>query len=777
MDGPLPPDDPIEDLMARCLEAPLEERASRLERLCGEHPVHAAELRARFEVLRAMGLGYALEGSAPAAMPERLGDFRLIERLGGGGMGVVYRALQLSLGREVALKVVRPELCFFPGAQLRFQREVEAVARLKHPGIVPVYAVGHERGLPYFAMELVEGCTLADVLSALAGRDPATLGGQDLAAVLRGRGIAPEASAASVFAGSWVDACLALARDVADALAHAHSRGIVHRDVKPSNVVLSPRGRAVLLDFGLTSSGAAERLTSTGTQPGTPLYMAPEQVRGERVDARADVYALGVTLHELLALEPRFQGRDPLALRAAILEGRAQPLRERNPRVPRDVEAIVRVASDLAPERRYASASLLARDLEHALARRPVLARPPGAGVLTLRWVRRHPTASTAAALGLLLAAGVPSALYVQQSRHARELDRSLERETRARSELSLANTGLEEALARERGLLEDEREARLAAEASVNFLFNLVHEATPERLQGRTFSLETWLERGLATLDELSYRPEFTGLFLMFAGEALVSLGKLDRAAEVLRQAVEAEAARGGAPSGMIPRIQSALATALQRRGRFDEAEELFREALAGYREANGEESVHVAIARNNLGNLLLEAGRLAEAEEELGGAIATYAKLADRDLGTLIVMRSNRAHLLVELGFAREAIDEGQRTLADVHSLPEPDLLLEGSVLNLLARARRKTGDLGGAESDLRAALERYERVYSGPDARTAAVRFALGEVLEDLGRRDEALELFARCADDLQSLGLADHRDAAIYRLRRDALAQDP
>ncbi len=138
MDVPAAGADPVEDLMARCLEAPSDERGELLERLRAEHPELAAELRARFDVLRGMGLGRVLASDTPESIPERLGDFRLIERLGGGGMGVVYRAEQVSLGREVALKLVRPELLYFPGAERRFRREVEAVARLKHAGIVPV---------------------------------------------------------------------------------------------------------------------------------------------------------------------------------------------------------------------------------------------------------------------------------------------------------------------------------------------------------------------------------------------------------------------------------------------------------------------------------------------------------------------------------------------------------------------------------------------------------------------------------------------------------------
>src|SRR5262245_14455379 len=274
-DEPDLPLDRVGELMERCLARPEAEQRDAIEQACAEHPDVAAELRARVAFLSGIGLG---PESAPD-VPERLGEFRLLERLGGGGMGVVHRAEQGSLGRIVALKLVRPELLFFSGARDRFRREIETIARLHHPGIVQVFVAGEDRGVPWFAMELVEGCSLAEVLASLSVRAPESLSGSDLLRVVRERTKTAETAAPPLpaFTRSWTAACVEITRQVAEALDHAHAQGIVHRDVKPSNVLLTPDGRARLVDFGLTSSVQDERITRSGAQVGTLHYMSPQQ--------------------------------------------------------------------------------------------------------------------------------------------------------------------------------------------------------------------------------------------------------------------------------------------------------------------------------------------------------------------------------------------------------------------------------------------------------------------------------------------------------------------
>jgi len=268
---------------------------------------------------------------------------------------------------------------------------------------VPVYAFGYEGDLPYFAMEHVDGASLADVLTRLRDRDPARLCGADFEAALaeaieRSGGERPAERGALASLG-WVELCLRLAREAADALAHAHAHGVIHRDVKPSNVMLTRDAQVRLVDFGLSTRSAASRMTRTGSELGSLTYMPPEVLRAgmEAVDARGDVYALGVTLLEMLTLRSPFATPDREVTRRNILAGRAPPPRALNRAVPRDVEAICLTAIDLDPARRYGSAEAFARDLGNVLSLRPIDARPTPLLRRLERWARRDRARAAAA--------------------------------------------------------------------------------------------------------------------------------------------------------------------------------------------------------------------------------------------------------------------------------------------------------------------------------------------------------------------------------------------
>ncbi len=414
--------DPVEEILAHILERPEEEWQKAFRDACNLHPQNAAELRRRWELVAVLESQTAKDPSE--GFPERLGDFRLLRRLGAGGMGVVYVAEQESLRRRVALKLIRPDQLFFPGARERFRREVEAAARLQHPGIVPVHLVGEERGIPYFAMEWVHGCTLADVLDEVRARTPAKLRGPDLRAAIvrateRATGeVVPAAShEVKSFEGGWAECCLRLLLKVSQALAHAHERGVQHRDVKPSNVLVTADGRALLLDFGLASSTEATPLTRTGSQIGSLPYMAPERIRDAATssDPRSDVYSLGATFHELLTLRNPFLSATTDETRSRILQADATPVRVLNPSVPWDVETVCQVAMEKDPVRRYASAADLAADLKNLLEHRPIRARRPGALLRGRRFVERHPVASVALVFGGLLLWAVPFTWFIKE--------------------------------------------------------------------------------------------------------------------------------------------------------------------------------------------------------------------------------------------------------------------------------------------------------------------------------------------------------------------------
>lgn len=295
------------EVMARCVEAWNSGGPAAVETLLGQHPELAPRLRERLAKLERAGLLSPAEEAEPA-IPERLGEFAIKKRLGGGGMGVVFLAEQESLGRPVALKLMRPEQRYHQGARARFRREIEAIARLGDPGIVPIYSVGEDQGVEYFAMEYVRGASLGDVLVAVHATPLASLSGRDIAVVAAAQGELPlPAPLPEVFTGTWVQACCRIVARMARAAQHAHERGVVHRDLKPNNAMVTPDGRVMLLDFGLAAAAGAARITRTGAVLGTLHYMAPEQLRDGETDHRTDVYALGVTLHELLALRSPFQ--------------------------------------------------------------------------------------------------------------------------------------------------------------------------------------------------------------------------------------------------------------------------------------------------------------------------------------------------------------------------------------------------------------------------------------------------------------------------------------
>jgi serine/threonine-protein kinase len=319
--------------------------------------------------------------------------YEVVGELGRGGMGVVYRARHRALGRSVALKVVLGAELAGDEALERFRAEARTVAQLQHEGVVQVFEVGEHGGLPFMALELVEGGTLAD---RLAGEPQ------------------PPREAA------------ALVARLARAVQHAHDRGIVHRDLKPANVLLaSPGGEArygtpKVSDFGLAKLlGADARLTRTGDVLGSPSYMAPEQARGDpsAIGPLTDVYALGAILYECLTGRPPFRGAD--AVQTIVHVVTAEPVAPRAlvPQVPIDLETVAMRCLSKEPAKRYPSAAALAEDLERFLAGEPIRARPVSRPERLVKWARRRPWQATAAGLALLLvAAGAVGYLLLRAS-------------------------------------------------------------------------------------------------------------------------------------------------------------------------------------------------------------------------------------------------------------------------------------------------------------------------------------------------------------------------
>jgi hypothetical protein len=401
--------------------------------------------------------------SAAVAELGILGDFRLVREIGRGGMGVVYEAEQISLGRRVALKVLPMAAALDPRQLQRFRLEAQAAAHLHHTRIVPIYSVGCEQGTYYYAMQFVEGRSLDEVIAQLRGQarkdaestvvpgagaaKPERPLSKDTLPQLRG----DQLTARSFRNPTYFLTAASLGIQIAEALEYAHAMGVVHRDIKPANLLLDVRGEVYIADFGLAQLRDAPGLTMTGDLVGTLRYMSPEQALAQRgiLDHRTDIYSLGATLYELIALKPAFDACDRAALLYQITEQDPVRLRWRNPAVPADLENIILKAMSKEPERRYPTAKAMAEDLRSFLEHRPVQARRPTLVERTAKWARRHRTVVAASLVLLVLTAiglGVSTALIARvNSQLSEEQARTTEAyraeaEQRARAETSLRN-------------------------------------------------------------------------------------------------------------------------------------------------------------------------------------------------------------------------------------------------------------------------------------------------------------------------------------------------
>ena len=442
-----------------------------------------------------------------AAIPEQLGDYRILRFIGQGGMGVVYEARRESLSAHVALKVLHQNFRGKAAFLRRFRNEARSAARLHHTNIVPVFDFGEHNGILYYVMQYIPGQSLDRVLADVRRlRDPGSAvivapasGGDRLArsvavGLVTGRFLGrsddgnehPEPASTDI--GSATDPAGApmpypalpdsdgsgsvpslgsatgpgqaryhrevarIGAQVADALAHAHALGVLHRDVKPSNLLLDARGDAWVADFGLAKLEESEDLTDTGDVLGTLRYMAPERFDGKS-DRRGDIYALGATLYEMIVLRPAFDAPDRARLMRQILENEPDSLRKLDRRVPRDLETIVHKAMARDPSARYQTAAVMAEDLRLFLQDRPIAARRSTPIERTWRWCRRNPIVAGLAAslLVVFLASFVAVTAALVRARADRKLagERMLKAQTSealARSEKARADLGFAQA-------------------------------------------------------------------------------------------------------------------------------------------------------------------------------------------------------------------------------------------------------------------------------------------------------------------------------------------
>jgi serine/threonine protein kinase/WD40 repeat protein len=469
------------------------------EDFVARYPELGEELR---EALEGLALVRGLVGrpdghGARLEAGRRIAGYRIVRELGRGGMGVVYEAVHVDLDRPVALKVLGMHAAPDSASRRRFLNEARTAAGLHHTHIVPVFDVGQVGGLCYYAMQRIEGSGLDRVLRRLrrdrvtaagsatgsrwrlAGRAPtpvlplgpdstrswsvAPSGGADLSgsqglvsSPSRPAGSPADETAFHPPTGSayyrWV---ADVGRQAAQALAHAHARGVIHRDIKPSNLLLDARGTTWVTDFGLARRLEDPGLTHSENRLGTPRYMSPEQAEGRPLDPRTDLYSLGATLYELLTLRPPFEGSSAAELTRQIVGRDPVALRSFDPRIPRDLETIVLKAMAKRPADRYATAQELADDLMRFLRFEPVKARRISPVGRAWRLARRHPTSSSVVTIATAVVLAVATWAYVRilaerdlarQAEHAKEIKR---REAeQALAEAQRARTQAESALA-----------------------------------------------------------------------------------------------------------------------------------------------------------------------------------------------------------------------------------------------------------------------------------------------------------------------------------------
>jgi serine/threonine protein kinase len=716
-------------------------------------------------------------GEGASSSTGLLGDFRILREIGRGGMGVVYEAEQMSLGRRVALKVL-PFAAMLDRQQLaRFKNEARAAATLKHPNIVSVYSVGCERSVHFFAMELIEGQSLAEVIAAIRQKSGVEEQRSRGAAGQSRSGVKQQTSSYSttppLHSSSGDTAPVArlttlpafdsreyyrviaqLGIQAAEALDHAHQNGILHRDIKPANLLvetgdcpnfcgvraakmgLSPSDglKLWITDFGLARMEQDAGMTMTGDILGTLRYMSPEQALAKRaiVDHRSDIYSLGVTLYELLTLQPAYTATDRQELLRQIAFDEPRKPRQLNARIPHDLETIILKSIEKSPTDRYASAQQLADDIRSFLEHKPIQATRPDFRNRFMKWSRRHPAVISAAAFALV-------AITVVLAISTLLISRAYQRETAHRQKAEAS-----------------EQQARINTKQSEeisNFLVAAFQSPDPLR-DGKTITMVEVLQRSARDVNEkFADDPATKAKLLMAIGWSLGSLGLTSDAIPLLENAHNLSTNKLGPDHLTTFQSKYRLGRTYYEAGRLDDAISVLEDALALSRPRHATsdfETIKFCVScMKDLANAYRDAGRLAEARQLFEEAFRFAILKLGRNHEITMLVSAELATVYLGPGKRNEAIRLLEEALQYFQKRYGADHLYTFVAMTHLARAYDVEDPVKAAALDEQVFELRKKKF--GPDhPETLKAGHNLATGFMELGRQTEALLLFEQIVE---------------------------